>query len=202
MNERFLKKSKKIIKDKKKDMDEEKLEEILYGLEGLYLTFTKMAVIFIIALILNIVKDVILLMIFYNIIRTTAFGMHAKKSIHCLIISLLFFIGGALLCKYVIIPSYIKIILASIALILLFKYAPADTYKRPLINAKRRRIYKFLSVLSGSIYLALIILFRNLSITNYICVGLWEAILMIHPLTYRMFQLPYSNYKNYVATYN
>ena len=159
-----------------------------------------MLVILAVGFVLGIVKDILLLMIFYNIIRTTAFGMHAKKSIHCLIISSLFFIGGALLCKYVVIAPYVKISVAVVSLLLLIKYAPADTHKRPLINAKRRKIYKFLSVISGTVYLILIILFRDLSITNYICVGLLEAILMIHPLVYRMFQLPYSNYKNYVAT--
>ena len=200
MKERFLKKSLEIIKNKDSSIDEEKLEEIAYGLEGLYLTFTKMLVILAVGFVLGIVKDILLLMIFYNIIRTTAFGMHAKKSIHCLIISSLFFIGGALLCKYVVIAPYVKISVAVVSLLLLIKYAPADTHKRPLINAKRRKIYKFLSVISGTVYLILIILFRNLSITNYICVGLLEAILMIHPLVYRMFQLPYSNYKNYVAT--
>ena len=200
MKERFLKKSLEIIKNKDSSIDEEKLEEIAYGLEGLYLTFTKMLVILTVGFVLGIVKDILLLMIFYNIIRTTAFGMHAKKSIHCLIISSLFFIGGALLCKYVVIAPYVKISVAVVSLLLLIKYAPADTHKRPLINAKRRKIYKFLSVISGTVYLILIILFRNLSITNYICGGLLEAILMIHPLVYRMFQLPYSNYKNYVAT--
>ena len=200
MKERFLKKSLEIIKNKDSSIDEEKLEEIAYGLEGLYLTCTKMLVILAVGFVLGIVKDILLLMIFYNIIRTTAFGMHAKKSIHCLIISSLFFIGGALLCKYVVIAPYVKISVAVVSLLLLIKYAPADTHKRPLINAKRRKIYKFLSVISGTVYLILIILFRDLSITNYICVGLLEAILMIHPLVYRMFQLPYSNYKNYVAT--
>lgn len=200
MKERFLKKSLEIIKNKDSSIDEEKLEEIAYGLEGLYLTFTKMLVILAVGFVLGIVKDILLLMIFYNIIRTTAFGMHAKKSIHCLIISSLFFIGGALLCKYVVIAPYVKISVAVVSLLLLIKYAPADTHKRPLINAKRRKMYKFLSVISGTVYLILIILFRDLSITNYICVGLLEAILMIHPLVYRMFQLPYSNYKNYVAT--
>lgn len=200
MKERFLKKSLEIIKNKDSSIDEEKLEEIAYGLEGLYLTFTKMLVILAVGFVLGIVKDILLLMVFYNIIRTTAFGMHAKKSIHCLIISSLFFIGGALLCKYVVIAPYVKISVAVVSLLLLIKYAPADTHKRPLINAKRRKIYKFLSVISGTVYLILIILFRDLSITNYICVGLLEAILMIHPLVYRMFQLPYSNYKNYVAT--
>ena len=199
MKKKFLEWSINKIKKENKNISQEKLDEIAYGLEALYLTMTKMVIIIIIAILLKIVKEVFLLMIFYNIIRTTAFGMHAKKSIHCLIISLTFFIGGALLCKYVYITPYVKIFIAVICLICLIKYAPADTHKRPLINARKRKIYKIISIILGIIYLSLIIIFRNVKITNYICLGLLEAVLMIHPIVYRMFHMPYSNYKNYLA---
>lgn len=202
MKKKFLEKSMKIVKKKYVNLSCEEEEKIAYGLEALYLTMSKMVIVLSIACILRIVKETLLLMIFYNVIRTTAFGMHAKKSSHCLIISLVFFIGGALLCKYIYISFYVKFVISVFSIICLAIYAPADTYKRPLINAKRRRIYKILSVISGSIFLILIIIFRDLKITSYICVGLLEGVMMIHPLTYRMFQLPYSNYKTYLATNN
>ena len=50
------------------NFDEEKLEEIEYGLESIYLTFTKLIIIFSLSYILGILKEVILLSIFYNII--------------------------------------------------------------------------------------------------------------------------------------
>ena len=75
------------------NFDEEKLEEIEYGLESIYLTFTKLIIIFSLSYILGILKEVILLSIFYNIIRITAYGLHASKSIHCLIMSSTMFIG-------------------------------------------------------------------------------------------------------------
>lgn len=202
MKKRFLEFSMNNIKKKYPNYDEDKLDEIAYGLEAIYLTFTKTIIIFALAFILGIFKDMLLLLIFYNIIRTTAFGMHAKKSIHCLIISSIMFIGGGLLCKYVDINIYVKLIISLISFICLIKYAPADTYKRPLINAKKRKIYKIITIITSSIYLILIILFRNDIISTYLCLGLLEATLMIHPLIYRMFQLPYNNYKNYNVSYS
>jgi accessory gene regulator protein B len=202
MKEKFLNNSISKIKKKNPNFSEEKLEEIAYGLEAIYLTVTKIVIIFILAFILGIFKDMLIIMIFYNIIRTTAFGMHAKKSSHCLIISILFFIGGALIAKYVDIPSYIKISLSCLLFICLIKYAPADTYKRPLLNARKRKIYKIFTLINGIIYLILIVVFRDSAISNYLFLGLLEATLMIHPLIYRMFQLPYNNYKNYDVSYS
>ena len=202
MKEKFLNNSISKIKKKNPNFSEEKLEEIAYGLEAIYLTVTKIVIIFILAFILGIFKDMLIIMIFYNIIRTTAFGMHAEKSSHCLIISILFFIGGALIAKYVDIPSYIKIRLSCLSFICLIKYAPADTYKRPLLNARKRKIYKIFTLINGIIYLILIVVFRDSAISNYLFLGLLEATLMIHPLIYRMFQLPYNNYKNYDVSYS
>ena len=79
-------------------------------------------------------------------------------------------------------------------------YAPDNTYKRPLLNAKKRKIYKIITIINCLIYISLIIIFRNNSISNYLMLGLLDASLMIHPLTYRMFQLPYNNYKKYEVT--
>ena len=78
-------------------------------------------------------------------IRVSAFGMHAKKSIHCLIISLTLFIGGVYLCRYLVIPLILKVVLSTICIVLIAKYAPADTEKRPIINKKLRRKYKFIT---------------------------------------------------------
>ena len=202
MKKKFLEFSMNNIKKKYPNYDEDKLDEIAYGLEAIYLTFTKIIIIFALAFILGIFKDMLLLLIFYNIIRTTAFGMHAKKSIHCLIISSIMFIGGGLLCKYVDINIYVKYIISIIAFITLVRYAPADTYKRPLVNKYKRKRYKILTIILSSLYLIFIILLKDSVVSSYLCFGLLDASLMIHPLVYRMFQLPYDNYKNYNVTYS
>ncbi len=180
------------------DFDDIRLEEISYGLETLYLTVTKLVVIFGLAYLLGILKEVVLLLLCYNLIRSTAYGLHASKSIYCLISSITLFIGGVYLSKYIAtIPLVIKIVLCTISIILLLKYAPADTVKRPLINAKKRRILKIKSCIKGIVYLILIIYFKDSVVSGYLLCGLVEAILMIHPFVYKIFSLPYDNYKEY-----
>lgn len=66
-----------------KDYTEQKLNEIRYGLEALYLTSTKIAVIYIIAVILNSYKELTLIFLLYGTLRLTGFGIHAKSSKEC-----------------------------------------------------------------------------------------------------------------------
>ena len=202
MKKKFLFYSINTIRKKYPYYSKEKIEEIEYGIEALYITITKMIVIAIISIFLGVIKEVLLILIFYNILRTTAFGMHAKTSLQCYIISTLLFIGTGLFSKYIDINIYAKIIISIICFIHIIIFAPADTYKRPLINSKKRRTYKFMSIIISFIYVILIIMFNNNIMTTYMLFGLIDSTLMIHPLTYRMFQLPYNNYKNYNEYYN
>ena len=188
-----------LLEDKENRMNfsDEQLEIIAYGLEGTYLTFTKMIVIFLVASILCIFKEILLLLISYNIIRSQAFGIHASKSIYCLISSLIMFVGGALVCKLCTLPFELVISLAILCDVCLLLYAPADTHKRPLVNKKKRKRFKFLSFLFGIIYTILIIVFKDSYIVNFLLVGMIEAVIMILPITYKTFKLPYNNYKTY-----
>lgn len=202
MKKKFLNNSMKEIRNKFPEYNDDKLEEIEYGLEAIYIVLTKTVVIFALAIILNIFREVFFTLLFYNLLRTTAFGMHAKKSSHCYILSSIFFLGGGLICKYIDINLYLKLILGFISLIFLILYAPADTYNRPLINKKKRIIYKTITIINGLIYFISMTILNKHIISDYLFLGLLEASLMIHPFTYRMFQLPYNNYKNYNTSYN
>lgn len=197
MKKRFLDYSINIISSNF-DVDDIRLKEISYGLETLYLTITKLVVIFGLAYLLGILKEVVLLLLCYNLIRSTAYGLHASKSIYCLISSITLFVGGVYLSKYIAtVPLVIKIVLCTISILLLLKYAPADTAKRPLINVKKRKILKVKSCIKGVVYLILIIYFKDSVVSGYLLCGLVEAILMIHPFVYKIFSLPYDNYKRY-----
>ena len=198
MKKKFLNSSIQFIQ-KNGNYTDEQLEIIKYGLEGIYLTFTKMIILFCLAYVLDVLKEFVFLLLSYNVIRSQAFGIHATKSIYCLVSSILLFIGGALLCKYVIFNTYISIIIALICDVCLFLYAPADTHKRPLVNKKKRKRFKFVSLLFGFVYTIFIIILRDNSISIFLVIGLVEAVLMILPITYQIFHLPYNNYKTYYS---
>ena len=88
MKDKILNKCMNSVREKYPNYSQDKLDEIEYGLEAIYLTFTKVIVIFSIAYILGVLKELVIVLLFYNLLRTTAFGMHAKKSWHCYLISI------------------------------------------------------------------------------------------------------------------
>lgn len=178
------------------DYDNTKISEIKYGIESLYLTITKTIIIFIISFILNITKELMLLFVFYSLIRLTGFGVHAKKSWHCWVTSLITFVLIPLLIKYVTLNKEFIIISYTIFTLLLLEYAPADTEKRPLINKKRRIIYKVLTILLVISYLIYSLIQKdNITIINTLYFSILLETLLVLPCTYKLFGVKYNNYK-------
>lgn len=196
VKKRFLNYCERIIRKNRKNISNDELEVICYGLESLYLTLTKIIVILILAILLGIFKEVIIMLISYNIIRLFAFGLHSKTSFGCLVSSIILFIGGAYISMYLSFSIIIRIIGSIISVILIALYAPADTEKRPLINKGKRIRYKFYSIIISTIVSILIIYYKN-NITNFLFVGLIEEVIMILPITYKILGLSYNNYKTY-----
>lgn len=177
--------------------DKIQLEEIKYGIESIYLTLSKVIVILVISYLLGLIKEAILFLLIFNILRSFAFGLHASKSIWCWISSSIAFIGIPYICKTFVFSNLIYFILPIICLVCFLLYAPADTIKRPLINSKKRKIYKLLSIISCVIYLVLIILIPNFLVKNLLLFALILESILILPITYKIFKLPYKNYLNY-----
>lgn len=178
--------------------DGEKLAEIRYGLEAIYLTFTKLVVVIITALILGIFEEMITIMLLYNVLRITGYGIHAKKSWMCLVSSLIIFIGAPLLAMNIIVPIFMKIIVCALCVIAYYLYSPADTEKHPLIRGGRRVMYRKITVLTSLIYTFICLYTTNVFLSNAILCALLIEVGMILPISYKIFKLPYNNYKNYV----
>lgn len=197
MKKRFLNIIRNSIKKQYHNYSEDKLDEIMYGVEGIYLTITKMIIIFIFAFILGVAKELLLLLIAFNFVRLFAFGMHADKSWICLVFSSILFLGGAFLSKYIVLDKVVLYLLYLIVFILVAAYAPADTVKRPLIKKKKRIRFKILSVIVVISYFIITLLITNNLIINVLIFGLIIECILISPLTYKAFKMPYKNYKNY-----
>lgn len=185
------------IRENRTDIDEIKLDEIRYGLEAIYITITKTVVIFSLALIFNIFREMLLLLIFFNILRTTGFGLHASKGWICLLSSSLIFIFLPFFSKLITIPIYIKSLLLIIAVVLIYFYTPADTVKRPIINKERRQIYNFITTISCIVLSFIAIIIKDNTISNLILFGIYVEVALILPITYKTFNLSYNNYLNY-----
>lgn len=178
---------------------DEKNEEIIYGLEVLYITITKTIVIFSLVYFLGLFKPFILLFTFYSLLRLTAFGLHAKESWQCWIGSIIIFVLVPYLINALVISKAIKFICSIIGIILIAIYAPSDTEKRPIVNKKKRLIYKCLSLSTASIYCLLMLIIKENLLTNVLFFSVILEVFMILPITYKIFNLSYNNYKNYLA---
>lgn len=178
-----------------------KMSEIKYGLEGIYLTITKIVIIFAIAFILDIFNEVIIFLLIYNILRLPSFGLHATKSWICLVSSSIIFIGIPYLCLLFKIPIIFRSIISSVGILLMFKNAPADTYKRPIVSKKRRNKLKFISTIFTIIYGFCTIFIKSDFISNCYLFSIILQNCMIAPTTYKLFKLPYNNYINYIKTH-
>ncbi len=188
-----------LIKQEKPELDEVKLEEIEYGLTGLYLSITKIIVILVLTILMGIMKECLCFMLIYIIIRTNAYGMHAKNSWICLIISTLSFIGVPLCAIYLVIPWQIKYLLGILTICYIFKYSPADTHKRPIISKQIRLRHKLLATTTAIIFVICSIMISNNFLSNCFLMSLLLICIMISPVTYRLFHLPYNNYLKYVS---
>ena len=174
-----------------------KQEELKYGLVAIYLLITKLIIILIISVILGIFKEVLLFTIIYIPIRAVSFGLHATKSWICLISSTAIFVGLPLISKYLVTPIFIKSIIGIISILLMFKNSPADTHKRPIVNKKRRLFFKYSSVFIAVIYTNIAIYINNNFIADCLLFSLLIQCFLTSPLIYKIFKLPYNNYKNF-----
>ena len=197
MRNAIINKSMLFIKDNS-SYNDEKLAEIKYGLESIYILITKTIIILAVAFILGIFKEVVIFSLIYSLIRMPSFGLHATKSWICLVSSLSIFIIFPLICKYVVIPIWIKSVIGIINVLFMFKNAPADTYKRPIINKQRRDRYKLLSVLLATIMCITSLFIKNSFLSNALILSVFVQLFLISPFVYKVFGLPYNNYKNYI----
>ena len=111
----------------KKEIDFDMEEKLIYGIESIYILVTKLFVIFILAFFLGIFKEMVIFLLLFNGIRTFAFGLHATKSITCLIVSSITFLALPYVCSTININIIVKYIMSIICIISIYKYSPADT---------------------------------------------------------------------------
>lgn len=176
----------------------QELKEIEYGLTSIYLTFSKFLIISIVSLLLGIFKEMLIFTLIFNVLRMPAFGLHATKSWICLISSTIIFILIPNLCIHLNVNIYLKVIICSIGILLMYKNAPADTYKKPIVSKKRRDTYKIISTLFAIIFSFIAVLTKNEFISNCLIFSLILENCLISPFVYKLFKLPYNNYITYL----
>lgn len=168
-----------------------------YGLEVLLINLFKTFLILIMAEVLGILKGTLIIMLSFAFIRSYAFGVHAKSSINCTIVTFLCFFIGANIPKFLNINNYKVLIMFIITMSLLFLYAPADTEERPLVGKNLRRKLKRKALLSGSILMILALYISDPALKFFISYGALCESFIITPIVYKLFNRRYKNYEHY-----
>ena len=195
MKEKFIASVVNLAK-RKKEYTEEEVAIMRYALEGIYLTFTKILVITLIAALLGLFKEYIWFVLLYTPIRSVSFGWHANTTKECWVVSILAFISIPYIFSIITINEITKIILLTFSILGFALYSPADTKKRPIVNKKRRLMFKVASLIITLVYCCYSFKHSNL-ISNLMIASLLYQSLLINPLIYKITHQEFNNYKTY-----
>lgn len=195
MKEKFIASVVNLAK-RKKEYTEEEVAIMRYALEGIYLTFTKILVITLIAALLGLFKEYIWFVLLYTPIRSVSFGWHANTTKQCWVVSILAFILIPYTFSVITINRITKIILLTFSIFIFALYSPADTKKRPIVNKKRRLMFKVVSLNIIFVYSYYALNNSNL-VSNLMLASLLYQSMLINPLIYKISHQEFNNFKAY-----
>jgi accessory gene regulator B len=188
----------KLIENKCRNSDVTELDKkkVKYGVYIFYVNITKILVLLLAAFLLDVLYQVLLIWFFFALLRRTAFGIHSSSSLVCTFVTLITFVGGALISKNLIVSDLIIYSIYIICFIAMFIYAPADTEARPLVGKKFRKRLKIETLITFVLILASVIYINiyNLKIIFAIA-GIAETVSIL-PITYKVCRRRYKNYDN------
>ena len=137
------------IRKEMPDIDDEQAEVIMYGIQLIIGEIPKVFSVFIIGAILGLWWQTLVAFWILLPYKYASGGFHLKTHIGCFIGTNLIYCGNAYLSTIVHLPTYTKIIFIVlnliIGIIMIHKYAPADTVNLPILTKKERKMkfYKF-----------------------------------------------------------
>lgn len=180
----------KNIRKEMPEVDDERAEVIMYGLQNIIGELPKGIIILIIAYILGIFKLTVISILIIAPYRCVSGGVHMKTHIGCIIYTLLLYSGSSLLGKYIVLTGNVKIMLAIaiwiFCMIMIKLYAPADTENLPILRKKERKQKQILSYIIITSEILIAIFIKNTTISGIIIFGDFIQTLTITRIAYRV----------------
>lgn len=180
----------KKIRKEMPEVDDERAEVIMYGLQNIIGELPKGIIILIIAYILGIFKLTVISILIIAPYRCVSGGVHMKTHIGCIIYTLLLYSGSSLLGKYIVLTGNVKIMLAIaiwiFCIIMIKLYAPADTENLPILRKKERKQKQILSYIIITSEILIAIFIKNTTISGIIIFGDFIQTLTITRIAYRV----------------
>lgn len=194
------------IRKEMPEIDDERAEVINYGLQLVLGEIPKTIILIIIACFLGVLKLTILALLLILPYRTVSGGVHLKTHIGCIIATTIMYTGNAFLSQYLIWNSdlikYITVFFIwAFSMVMIKKYAPADTQDVPILRKKERKIKQTLSFIFMTITLILGLVIKNNTISNLLVVGTLLQTITITKFMYKLTKNKYG-YLEYIKTEN
>ena len=180
----------KKIRKEMPEVDDERAEIIMYGLQNIIGELPKGIIILMIAYILGIFKLTVISILIIAPYRCVSGGVHMKTHIGCIIYTLLLYSGSSLLGKYIVLTGNVKIMLAIaiwiFCMIMIKLYAPADTENLPILRKKERKQKQILSYIIITSEILIAIFIKNTTISGIIIFGDLIQTLTITRIAYKV----------------
>lgn len=170
-----------IVKQLNKIYPRTELENIkmAYGLEIILDNGLKLICIMMLAAFLGFLRETLLVLTGFGVLRLSAGGRHLDKSSLCLVFSSLVTIGGGFLVRLHIFTKEECIIALVLALIITAVYAPSGTANNP-IHDKYKKILKIRSLFTIGVYVFFVMFWKDITVGNALAIGaVCEAITIL-----------------------
>ncbi len=178
------------IRKEMPEIDDERAEVINYGLQNIVGEIPKIFLLFVIAFVFGMLKEVIFMFIILIPYRGASGGFHLKTHIGCILGTTVFYCGVVFLSQHIVLVNIAKYILIGISWILgmfmIKLYAPADTENVPILSNKERKKKQIISYISYTIGLVAALFIKNDVISNILIFGNILQTLTITRLAYRL----------------
>jgi len=177
------------IRNKMPEIDDERAEIILYGIQLIVGEIPKIFLMFGLGIIFGLWWQTLLAFFLILPYKVCSGGFHLKTHIGCFLCTNIIYCGNAYISTIFNFPNEITkyITIAAIwifGIIMVSIYAPADTENLPILTKKERKEKKSLSYLFLSINMIIALFISNTIIANIIIIGTLIQTISITKLAY------------------
>lgn len=196
------------MRKKMPEIDDEKAEVILYGIQLIIGEIPKIFIIFGLSILFGIGWYMLFSYIVMIPYRAVSGGFHLKTHIGCIIGTSIFYFGNIFLSKALMLQDMQKYILIGITfifgVIMISLYAPADTENLPILSKKERKIKKILSYIILTVTLITTFSIKDNVISNILIIGNLLQTMTITRIAYKITnnKYGYETYKDDIELLN
>ena len=192
------------IRNKMPEIDDERAEIILYGIQLIVGEIPKVFLVFIIGAILGLWWQTLLSFFLILPYKICSGGFHLKTHLGCFICTNIIYCGNAYISTIFNFPNqitkYITIaIIWILGIMMVSIYAPADTENRPILTKKERKSKEILSYIFLCTNMTIALFIPNRIISNIMIFGTLIQTISITRIAYIIFRNKYG-YEEYLKT--